>query len=248
MIERISLSRKLMYLDESGNHDLKKIDPNYPVFVLGGVIVEEGYAETVMEEEVSQFKMSWFGSTSPVLHTADITRNRLEFEILKHRKTRERFQEDLNALMRRLEYSVVSAVVQKNRLRGRFYRRLDLYSLSFEFLLEAFHDEVHRARGHGRIVAERRTPEFDKRLDDNWDWHLKRGVGEISGREIRQKIKGLDLRSKAENIAGLQIADLVVTPIGRHVAGKPDKEDFEIVWSKMLNGGSDDPRGLIVLP
>ena len=240
-----------MYLDESGNHDLKKIDPNYPVFVLGGVIVDESYAEAAMEEEVNQFKMSWFGSTSPVLHTADITRNRLEFEILKDSKTREGFLEDLNALMRRLEYSVVSAVVQKDRLpsrTGRFYRRLDLYSLSFEFLLEVFHDEVHRARGRGRIVAERREPEFDKRLDDNWDWHLKRGTGEISGRQISQRIKSLDLRSKAENIVGLQIADLVVTPIGRHMAGKPDREDFEIVWSKMLNGGSDDPRGLIMLP
>ena len=237
-----------MYLDESGNHDLKKIDPNYPVFVLGGVIVDESYAETVMEEEVNEFKMSWFGSTSPVLHTADITRNRLEFEILKDGVTRERFLEDLNALMRRLEYSVVSAVVQKDRLRGRFYRRLDLYSLSFEFLLEVFYGEVHRARGCGGIVAERREPEFDKRLDDNWDWHLKRGTGEISGRQISQRIRSLDLRSKAENIAGLQIADLVVTPIGRHIAGKPDREDFEIVKSKLLNGGSDDARGLIVLP
>ena len=127
-----------MYLDESGNHDLKKIDPNYPLFVLGGVIVDESYATTVMEEEVNQFKMSWFGSTSPVLHTADITRNRFEFEILKDGETRKRFLEGLNALMRRLEYTVVSAVVRKHRLRGRFYRRLDLYSLSFEFLLEVF--------------------------------------------------------------------------------------------------------------
>ena len=240
-----------MYLDESGDHNLEKIDPDYPVFVLGGVIVDESYAETVMEEEVNQFKMSWFGSTSPVLHTADITRNRLEFEILKDGKTRERFLDELNALMRGLEYSVVAAVVEKYRLRsrtGRFYPRLDLYSLSFEFLLEVFHGEVNSARGRGDIVAERREPDFDKRLGDNWDWHLKRGVGEVSGRQISQRIKSLDLRSKAENIVGLQIADLVVTPIGRHVVGKPDREDFEIVKSKLLNGGSDDPRGLIVLP
>ena len=113
-----------MYLDESGDHNLEKIDPDYPVFVLGGVIVDESYAETVMEEEVNQFKMSWFGSTSPVLHTADITRNRLEFEILKDGKTRERFLDELNALMRGLEYSVVAAVVEKYRLRSRTGRFL----------------------------------------------------------------------------------------------------------------------------
>ena len=33
---------KVFYLDESGNHDLnpKKIDPHYPIFALGGVIVD----------------------------------------------------------------------------------------------------------------------------------------------------------------------------------------------------------------
>ncbi len=30
-----------MFLDESGNHDLTGIDLQYPVFVLGGVIVDE---------------------------------------------------------------------------------------------------------------------------------------------------------------------------------------------------------------
>ena len=173
-----------MYLDESGNHDLKNIDANYPVFVLGGVIVNESYAETVMEEEVKEFKMSWFGSTSPVLHTADITRNRLEFEILKDGTTRERFLVDLNALMRRLEYSVVAAVVEKDRLRsrtGRFYRRLDLYSLSFEFLLEVFHDEVNSVRGHGGIIAERREPEFDKRLKRQLGLAFEAGCGRDTG-------------------------------------------------------------------
>jgi hypothetical protein len=29
-----------MFLDESGDHTLKTIDPNDPIFVLGGVIVE----------------------------------------------------------------------------------------------------------------------------------------------------------------------------------------------------------------
>lgn len=32
-------------------------------------------------------------------------------------------------------------------------------------------------------------------------------------------------------LAGLELADLVVTPIGRNVLGKPDREDYAIVES-----------------
>jgi len=31
---------KVLFLDESGDHSLNVIDPQYPVFVLGGVIVD----------------------------------------------------------------------------------------------------------------------------------------------------------------------------------------------------------------
>lgn len=36
---------KVLFLDESGDHNLAVIDPSYPLFVLGGVIVEQRYAE-----------------------------------------------------------------------------------------------------------------------------------------------------------------------------------------------------------
>ena len=48
----------------------------------------------------------------------------------------------------------------------------------------------------------------------------------------------------------LQLADLVVTPIGRHVLGKPSKEDFDIVRSKLRRSrtGVVEGYGLVVLP
>jgi hypothetical protein len=59
------------------------------------------------------------------------------------------------------------------------------------------------------------------------------------------------LRDKHLNVAGLQLADLVVSPIGRHVMGKPPREDWKIVESKMRRRYSHGPyngTGLIVLP
>jgi hypothetical protein len=33
---------KVMFLDESGDHNLTVIDPQYPIFVLGGIIADRG--------------------------------------------------------------------------------------------------------------------------------------------------------------------------------------------------------------
>jgi hypothetical protein len=51
-----------MYLDESGNHDLMESDPQYPVFVLGGVIVDADYADTVLAQKLHSFKLDIFGT------------------------------------------------------------------------------------------------------------------------------------------------------------------------------------------
>jgi len=52
---------KVLYLDESGDHGLRKIDPQYSIFVLGGLIVEESYSQAVMEPRLKAFKLDLFG-------------------------------------------------------------------------------------------------------------------------------------------------------------------------------------------
>ncbi len=52
---------KILFLDESGDHNLTIIDPQYPVFVLGGVIIDRAYAEGEMTERVRDFKLRLFG-------------------------------------------------------------------------------------------------------------------------------------------------------------------------------------------
>ena len=73
-----------MFLDESGDHNLTKIDPQYPVFVLGGVIMDADYAAGPLTGSCwIDFKRELFGRVDIVLHTADITRNRNGFEPLQ---------------------------------------------------------------------------------------------------------------------------------------------------------------------
>jgi len=105
---------KILFLDESGDHNLSVVDPQYPLFVLGGVILDQDYAEAELTAELNAFKQALFGQTDIVLHTADITRNKNGFENLKDAAFRNRFYAALNTLMRRIRYSVVACAVRKD--------------------------------------------------------------------------------------------------------------------------------------
>ena len=93
-----------LFLDESGDHNLQLIDPQYPLFVLGGVIVDGAYAEGELVMRLNDFKREMFGREDLILHTADLTRNRNGFERLKDHAFRQVFYEGLNKLMDNLQY------------------------------------------------------------------------------------------------------------------------------------------------
>lgn len=242
---------KILFLDESGDHNLSIIDQQYPLFVLGGVIVDKGYAEEEMTEAVQSFKRRLFGRDDLVLHTADITRNRNGFERMKEPAFRARFYSELNDLMRSLRFMVVACAIRKDAHLSRYgVAALDPYLLSLDILVERFCMELGNVSGGGLIVAEKRDPTLDHELDLAW-LNLKiQGTRYLQATDIEKRVLGLNLRAKSENLVGLQLADLVVTPIGRYVLGKPIKEDFEIIREKFRCSvrGVFEGYGLVVLP
>jgi len=242
---------KVLFLDESGDHNLSVIDPQYPMFVLGGVIMDQAYAEGPLTDAMNAFKRVMFGRTDIVLHTADITRNRNGFERLQDPLFRKRFCECLNSLMLDLRYTVVACAIRKNDHLARYgVAALDPYLLSLDVLVERFCFDIGRIAGGGVIVAEKRDPTLDRQLELAW-LNLKiQGTQYLRATVVEQRIVALNLRTKQDNIAGLQLADLVVSPIGRHLLGKPDNDDWRIVNSKLRRSraGRVEGYGLVVLP
>lgn len=242
---------KILFLDESGDHNLSVIDPQYPMFVLGGVIMDQSYAEGPLTDALNVFKREMFGRIDIILHTADIIRNRNGFERLKDANFRNRFCERLNNLMRAVTYSVVACAIRKDDHLARYgVAALDPYLLSLDVLVERFCFDIGRISGGGVIVAEKRDPTLDRQIELAW-LNLKiQGTHYLQATDIEQRVLALNLRSKTDNVAGLQLADLVVSPIGRHLLGKPDNDDWHIVNSKFRRSrtGRVEGYGLVVLP
>ncbi len=243
---------KIMFLDESGDHNLSVIDPQYPLFVLGGIITDQEYAEGEMTEKLNRFKRDIFGMEDIILHTADITRNRNGFEGIKDVDFRTRFYRELEKLLGELNFKVVACAVRKDELLTRYgVAALDPYMMSLDILVERFCFEIGDQSDGGIVVAEKRGPTLDHELDLAW-LNLKiKGTTFLKAKTIENRIISILSRHKNENISGLQIADQVVSPVGRFILGKRSiYPSFEVIERKFRRSaeGTYDGVGLVVLP
>ncbi|MFH1895962.1 MAG: DUF3800 domain-containing protein [bacterium] len=59
----MTIMTRIMFLDESGDHSLDKIDKSYPMFVLAGCIFDLDYYSKSAEPKVNALKIKYFGKT-----------------------------------------------------------------------------------------------------------------------------------------------------------------------------------------
>jgi hypothetical protein len=163
---------------------------------------------------------------------------------------RAEFYERLNQAMQRWEYQVVACAIRKDDHLTRYGGdALDPYLLSLNVLVERFCMEVGDRAAGGLMMVEARGHPLDAQLKVAWDSLRIGGTQFVRAAEIKRRIAGLSIRQKHENIAGLQLADLVVSPIGRHVLGKTSHKDFQIIEGKFRrHKGGYKGAGLVVLP
>ncbi len=246
----------ILFLDESGDHSLSKIDPQYPVFVLCGVIIDESYQNETATHALNHFKEHLFGRRDIILHTADFTRNQAGFEAMAAHDFRVRFFVELRTLITALNFKVLACVVRKQEhLKKYGLHAIDPYMLSLSILIERFIFECGSAGGS--VIAEARDATLNNALELAFLDLKIRGTSYVSASKVQRRIHSFTIRDKKENITGLQLADLCATPIGRHAIGRstyPNYSDqgdlYRTIEPKLRCDwkGETDGMGLVVLP
>lgn len=225
----------IMYLDETGDHNLTRIDPSYRVFALTGCIFERTYYDSTAQSSIDSLKVQYWGNTNVILHSYEIRKRKGSFSILMEERTRTSFLSDLSTIMGSLQYTILSGVIFKDNLVTTYVAPMSPYTLTLEFLLERFYFFL-RYKGSGFLVAEARGSSENRKLLDDFNNYLQHGTRFVSNKELQRHIKGLQFVPKSQNVVGCQIADLAAYPIARW-AIDPVKSNpaFEVLVPKIYS-------------
>ncbi|MBI5446414.1 MAG: DUF3800 domain-containing protein [Deltaproteobacteria bacterium] len=234
-----------LYVDEVGNSDLgASHDSNHRYLSLTGVIMELGYVDRTAFPAVEELKRTYFGShpDDPVVfHRKELVNRKHPFEALREEATVRAFNSDLLGLLRRLDYTVISVVIDKLEHQERYQVwRHDPYHYCLEVLVERYVLWLRGRGAMGAVMAESRGGREDRRLKDSFERVAAEGSDFIEPEVFTAHLtsRQLKVKPKANNIAGLQLADLLAHPSFRATLARrhrqPLPENFGGEIAKVL--------------
>lgn len=237
--DKQQFSDYIIFVDESGDHGLGKIDPNFPVFALSFcVIAKSEYVRSVVPA-FQQFKFDYWGHDAVVLHERDMRKSKGPFSFLMiDGARREEFFERLNQLMVKADFHVFASVIDKEELKAKYRYPENPYELGLLFCMERLLRFLCDQGQSGKIVNvvfESRGKKEDDELELEFrriaDSSRKWPGGSYDFKEMNfQPV----FAHKQVNSTGLQLADLTARPIAINQM-RPDQENraFDIIRSKI---------------
>lgn len=234
-------SNFIVYVDESGDHGMQTVDPNYPVFVLSFcVFYKRHYCEKVVPA-LQKFKFNHFGHDHVVLHEHEIRKEKGEFKF-RGRQQKQEFIGQLTEIIATSNFILISSVIDKARLRDKDELPSNPYHLALGFCLETLYEflqEKNQDETLTHVVVECRGPKEDKDLELEF-----RRICDGANRLTHHLPFEIVFADKKTNSAGLQLADLVARPVGLHVL-RPRQENraFDVLKRKFFCCGGREKVG-----
>lgn len=206
-----------IYIDEAGNSDLGSSDnPNHRFLNLSGVIIELDYVDNYVFPELEQLKGKFFRhhpDDPVILHRKELINRKPPFEALADDRVRMCFDTELLTLLENWEYSVISVCLDKKSHRETYQVwRYDPYHYCLAVLLERFIFFLDGKLSQGDVMAESRGGKEDVRLKSSFERLWNSGTEYVESQRFQSRLtsRQLKVKPKANNIAGLQIADIIV--------------------------------------
>jgi len=229
----------IVYVDESGDHSLAKIDPQFPVFSLSFCVVAKADYTTSVVPAVQDLKFKYWGHDSVVLHEHEIRKSKGDFTfLLTNKALREAFYDDLTAVMANAPITIIASVIDKGKLTARYPNPWSPYEIALHFCLERLLIFL-TARGQvGKqvhVVFECRGAAEDATLElafrrivggaNSWGWVER----DFSAMEFVPKFA-----KKSVNSTGLQLADLTARPIAiKTLRPAQPNRAYDVILTKM---------------
>lgn len=228
-------SNYIVYVDESGDHSMVSIDDSYPVFVLSLCIFNKNYYVKSVVTALEDFKFRSFGHDIVILHERDIRKETGQFRF-SGPKEKNRFLGALSKIIEASKFILITAVIDKKRMRNSGEVADNPYHIALRFCLEQLSEflaEKDQLAAQTHIVVECRGKKEDAELELEF-----RRVCDGANKFGVPLPFSIVFADKKANSSGLQLADLVARPIGLSVV-RPDQANraFSILKEKFFCRG-----------
>lgn len=234
-------SKHIVYVDESGDHNLQSIDQSYPIFVLAFCVFHKRHYSEVIVPTLEKFKFNHFGHDQVVLHENEIRRRKGLFNIFQSRPHQQAFMDELTEIIEFSNFILISATIDKHSL-SKQSATGNAYHIALGFCMETLYEFLHEKEEHEKkthIVVECRGSKEDTELELEFrricDGNNRMGIS------LPFEILFADKKVMS---SGLQLADLVARPIGlKTLRPKQDNRAFEVLKKKFYCDGGRDEVG-----
>lgn len=237
---RNDFSDYIVFADESGDHGIKTINRENPIFVLVFCIFKKTDYISIVKQTIAKFKIDFWGHDLVVLHNHEIRKSKGEFSFLFNEELRRIFLHSLNETIRIIPFSIAATAIDKRYLKNDS-SSTNPYVLALGSCIQQTIQFLQKKGQYHlltHIIAESRGKPEDQDLGLAFDQIASKGLPDRYPLNIR-------FAHKQTNSSGLQIADLVAHPISRYVLKKdqPNKA-FDIVREKLLGYPEFEEAGL----
>lgn len=208
-----------MYIDEVGNSDLNSSsNPLHRFLSLTGVIVDLNYVKDTLFPEMESLKAKYFNyhpDEPLIFHRKELVNAKRPFEALRDSRIKESFDFDLLDRLQVWQYITMTVCLDKKSHKETYQVwRYDPYHYCLAILLERFYFFLSSKQMQGDVMAESRGGKEDKRLKASFLKLWEEGTQYVAPDKFQEVLtsKQLKVKPKANNISGLQLADLIAHP------------------------------------
>lgn len=226
-----------LFIDECGHADLKSAhDPRQQYLGLTGIIMRRDYEAGRFTDALNLIKKAIFGRDDIVFHRKEMLHALPPFECLRDAGKRAELDEALLQVMEDAAYRAVTVVVDKKALLERYtVWRADPYHYGMRCLLERYIYFLQRAGVGGDVMTESRERRDNHRLSRSYRYAYKHGTEYLAGADLQRYLPtNLKISRKKENVAGLQLCDLIANPSCRELICRKTKQEMTADFGKKI--------------
>jgi len=227
--------RYRLYIDESGDHGrcgAEDIGKRY--LCLLGCAVETDHYRTRFHPDLEALKQRHFPHSpdEPVIfHRKEIVNANGPFYVLQNAGTREAFDSDLLKFMAEHCFTMIAVVLDKHEHAERYGNAaFHPYHYCLTVILERYVGWLNLMGAVGDVMAEARGKTQDRELREEFTKFHQRGTYYLSASMVQRALtsKEIKIKPKPQNVAGLQVADLLAHPCRLDVLKSRDRTTTQL--------------------